>query len=138
MVTLPLDVEDLLAQSPGSPGAAMPAGIGHVHLKVSDVARAGDFYRSLGFEDQARLPSAAFVSAGGYHHHVGLNSWQSAGGRPAGEHAPGLRGVLFGLSGEQALAELASAAERSGEPQLRDGTVSISDPDGHALSFLAR
>jgi hypothetical protein len=46
--------------------------------------------------------------------------------------------VLFGLSGEQALADLASAAERSGEAQLRDGTVSISDPDGHALRFLAR
>ena len=65
MVTLPLDVEDLLAQSPGRPGAELPegTGIGHVHLKVSDVARADGFYRGLGFEDQAHLPSAAFVSA---------------------------------------------------------------------------
>ncbi|MCW3034126.1 MAG: Glyoxalase/bleomycin resistance protein/dioxygenase [Solirubrobacterales bacterium] len=140
MVTLPLDVEDLLAQSPGAPSATVPGGtgIGHVHLKVADVGRAGDFYRGLGFEDQARLPSAAFVSAGGYHHHVGLNSWQSAGGAAAGEDAPGLRGVLFALDGEQALAELASAAENVGGSQLRDGAVSISDPDGHALSFLAR
>jgi catechol 2,3-dioxygenase len=140
MVTLPLDVEDLLAQSPGAPAPAMQdgTGIGHVHLKVSDVGRANSFYRGLGFEDQARLPSAAFVSAGGYHHHVGLNSWQSAGGAPAGADAPGLRAVLFGLSGEQALAELASAAEGVGEAASRDGTVSVSDPDGIALSFAAR
>jgi catechol 2,3-dioxygenase len=139
MVTLPLDVEDLLGQSPGVPGAAMPkgTGIGHVHLKVSDVARAGDFYRGLGFEDQARLPSAAFVSAGGYHHHVGLNSWQSAGGRPAGEHAPGLREVRFGLGDERALADVANAAEALGEAELRDRRVSVEDPDGHSLSFVA-
>jgi catechol 2,3-dioxygenase len=140
MVTLPLDVEDLLAQSPGTPGAELPdgTGIGHVHLKVSDVARADGFYRGLGFEDQAHLPSAAFVSAGGYHHHVGLNSWQSAGGASAGEHAPGLREVMFGLGGEQALAEVASAAKSLGGADLHDGTVSVSDPDGHALSFTAR
>jgi catechol 2,3-dioxygenase len=140
MVTLPLDVEDLLAQSPGVPGAELPegTGIGHVHLKVSDVARADGFYRGLGFEDQARMPAAAFVSAGGYHHHVGLNSWQSAGGAPAGEHAPGLRGVLFGLAGEQALADVAGAAESLGGADLQDGTVSVDDPDGHALTFTAR
>jgi catechol 2,3-dioxygenase len=141
MVTLPLDVEDLLAQSPGAPAAEMPerTGIGHVHLKVSDVARADEFYRGLGFEDQARMPSAAFVSAGGYHHHVGLNSWQSAGGAPAGEDAPGLREVMFALGGgEQALADLASAASDQSRAQIGDGTVSLSDPDGTALSFLSR
>jgi catechol 2,3-dioxygenase len=84
------------------------------------------------------MPSAAYVSAGGYHHHVGLNSWQSAGGAPAGEHAPGLRAVRFELDGEQALAELESAAEQTGTAQQRDGAVSVSDPDGHALSFRAR
>ena len=61
----------------------MPAdtAIGHVHLKVSDVPRAVAFYRdALGLDEQARLPSAGFLSAGGYHHHVGVNSWQSQGG----------------------------------------------------------
>ena len=54
--------------------------VGHVHLKVADVPRATAFYRdALGFEEQAQLPSAAFLAAGGYHHHVGLNSWQSRG-----------------------------------------------------------
>lgn len=139
MVTLPLDVEDLLAQSPGAPGPTVQPGtaIGHVHLKVSDVARAERFYRDLGFEEQAQMPSAAFVSAGGYHHHVGLNSWQSAGGPPAGEDAPGLRQVLFGLGGEQALADLARTVELVGDAETTDGAVAVEDPDGTALRFLA-
>jgi catechol 2,3-dioxygenase len=58
--------------------------IGHVHLKVADLDRALGFYVGvLGFELQARMgPQAAFVSAGGYHHHIGLNTWQSAGASP--------------------------------------------------------
>jgi catechol 2,3-dioxygenase len=140
MVTLPLDVEDLLAQSHAAPGTSIDeqTTIGHVHLKVSDVERSDAFYTQLGFEEQARMPSAAFVAAGGYHHHVGLNSWQSAGGAPAGEDAPGLRHVRFDLAGAPALAELASVAAELGASAPRDGTLSLADPDGHALSFATR
>ncbi len=139
MFTAPLDIEDLLATSDGIPRAEIEDGtqIGHVHLKVADVGRADAFYRALGFEDQARLPSAAFVSAGGYHHHVGLNSWQSAGGSPAGEHAPGLREVRFELADEAAVEAVAQAAAESGA-EHRDGALEVRDPDGHALRFLAR
>ena len=58
--------------------------IGHVHLKVADLARALDFYCGvLGFQLTSRYgPQAAFVSAGGYHHHIGLNTWESRGGSP--------------------------------------------------------
>lgn len=58
--------------------------VGHVHLKVADLDRALGFYRDvLGFELTQRFgSSAAFLSAGGYHHHIGLNTWESAGGRP--------------------------------------------------------
>ncbi len=136
MVTLPLDVEDLVAQAPGPPGAAIDAGtgIGHVHLKVAEVSRAEAFYLGLGFERQAGMPSAAFVSAGGYHHHVGLNSWQSAGGRPPAADAPGLRRVSFELDavGLDALAAVAPTAQRDG------GGVELNDPDRHALEFRAR
>jgi catechol 2,3-dioxygenase len=73
---------------------SIPAGtrIGHVHLKVADIDRALAFYCGvLGFELQQRLgPSAAFISAGGYHHHIGLNTWESAGGDPP---APGTTGL---------------------------------------------
>jgi catechol 2,3-dioxygenase len=66
--------------------------IGHVHLKVADLQRALDFYCGvLGLELTQRFGnSAAFVSAGGYHHHIGLNTWESLGGKPP---APGTTGL---------------------------------------------
>jgi catechol 2,3-dioxygenase len=135
MVTLPLDVEDLLAQAAGAPPPSVPpgTGVGHVHLKVADVERAAAFYEGLGFAEQARLPSAAFVAAGGYHHHVGLNSWQSAGGAPSPAGAPDLRGVTFELSDAAALDELERAAGPAGRRE--DGVVTLRDPDGESLIF---
>lgn len=66
--------------------------IGHVHLKVSDLQKSLDFYCGLlGFEKMMLYGGqAAFISAGGYHHHIGLNTWQSKGAPPAPEFAPGL------------------------------------------------
>lgn len=66
--------------------------IGHVHLKVSDIDKALDFYCGvLGFELITKYgEQAAFISAGGYHHHIGLNTWESEGGTPAPKHHPGL------------------------------------------------
>lgn len=66
--------------------------IGHVHLKVADLERALKFYRDLlGFEVQQYYgENAAFLSAGGYHHHIGLNTWYSKNGQPAPRHAAGL------------------------------------------------
>jgi catechol 2,3-dioxygenase len=145
MFTRPLDVDDLLAQAPLEPPPQMEAEVvlGHVHLKVSDVPRAVAFYRDvLGFAEQAEMPSAAFLAAGGYHHHIGLNSWQSHGARPAADSAPGLRLIVFELSGPAALAALEgrlSDAQR-GERMVdrRPGRVYVSDPDGNRLVFIAR
>jgi len=66
--------------------------IGHVHLKVSNIQKSLDFYCGLlGFEKMAMYgDGAAFISAGGYHHHIGLNTWHSKGASPAPEYAPGL------------------------------------------------
>ena len=66
--------------------------IGHVHLKVADLQRSLDFYCGLlGFEMMMKISdSAAFISAGGYHHHIGLNTWHSKNSPPAPEHFPGL------------------------------------------------
>ncbi|HLB20545.1 MAG TPA: VOC family protein [Solirubrobacteraceae bacterium] len=150
MFTLPLDVDDLMAQSPGEPADAVApdTAIGHVHLKVADVPRADTFYRqALGFEEQAQLPSAAFVSAGGYHHHIGLNSWQSAGASPPPDTAPHLHAIEFQLAGGDELDALRrriadaapAAARRAGdaEAEAQDG-VTVADPDGNRLSFAAR
>ncbi len=142
MGTLALDLDDLLAQAEQGPDPkiATGTGIGHVHLKVADVPRATAFYRdALGLEEQAKLPSAAFLAAGGYHHHVGLNSWQSAGAAPAPDSAPGLRRVEFELSDHGALDALErTLADGSSEPvPERDAPneLSVRDPDGQALTF---
>ena len=85
--------------------------IGHVHLKVADLERALDFYRGvLGFELTQRYGSeAAFVSAGGYHHHIGLNTWQSRGGSPP---APGTTGLFHTAILYPTRAALADALHR--------------------------
>jgi catechol 2,3-dioxygenase len=140
MVTLPLDLEGLLAEAATdvTPAMGLGTGIGHVHLKVADVPRANAFYRdALGFEEQARLPSAAFLAAGGYHHHVGLNSWQSGGAEAAPDSAPGLRRIAFELSDSDALAALEQrVAETSAvSPSPSRGHLALRDPDGQLLTF---
>jgi len=143
MLTLPLDLDDLLAQSSEPPTDAIdPASsVGHVHLKVADVPRAAAFYGgTLGFEEQATLPSAAFLSAGGYHHHVGMNSWQSEGASAAADSAPGLRLVEFELGGPDALEALErDFADEPSTPPVRgeDGALSVRDPDGQLLAFTS-
>lgn len=92
-----------MANRPIHPGAD----IGHVHLKVADLDRALRFYRDvLGFEETQRLGhSAAFVSAGGYHHHIGLNTWESQGGTPPPPGATGLYHVAIRYPTRAALAD---------------------------------
>src|SRR5919109_1515059 len=91
----PLDFDSLLATVEGEePAAQVGDGLrmGHLHLHVGDIDRGLAFYRDvLGFELQANLGSAAFVSAGGYHHHLGFNVWNGRGVGPAPEHTVGLR-----------------------------------------------
>jgi catechol 2,3-dioxygenase len=141
LVTLPLDLDDLLAQSPLEEVPAMPgaANLGHVHLKVSDVARASAFYRdTLGFQEQASMPSASFLAAGGYHHHIGLNSWQSRGAGPPSEQAPGLREVVFELAGAEPLARLQQRLAAAREPlDSESGRLHLRDPDANRLTVAA-
>jgi catechol 2,3-dioxygenase len=81
--------------------------IGHVHLKVADLDRAVGFWRDvLGFELQARLgDQAAFLSAGGYHHHIGLNTWESSGGTPPPPGTTGLYHVAVRYPDRATLAD---------------------------------
>ena len=95
------------ASQPIDPGVR----IGHVHLKVADLDRALAFYCGvLGFEVIQRYgPQAAFISAGGYHHHIGLNTWESAGGRPPD---PGMTGLYHVAILYPTRAKLADALRR--------------------------
>jgi catechol 2,3-dioxygenase len=84
--------------------------IGHVHLKVADLNRAIEFYRdTLGFDLLLNFGTAAFLSAGGYHHHIGLNTWESQGGSPP---APGTTGLYHFAINYPARRDLATALVR--------------------------
>jgi catechol 2,3-dioxygenase len=102
--------------------------IGHVHLKVADLDRALRFYQGvLGFELTQRYgPGAAFVSAGGYHHHIGLNTWESLGGAPPPPGATGLYHVAIRYPTRAALAD---ALRR-----LVEAGVSLDGASDHGVS----
>ena len=102
MVTEPLDLQDLAAAGPAAPRAPEGTDIGHVHLKVSDLPRAEEFWvGDLGFDVMHRYGTdAAFVATGGYHHHVGLNTWMSRGATVGPPDAAGLDRVVFATDGE--------------------------------------
>ncbi|MBB5233941.1 VOC family protein [Deinococcus budaensis] len=141
MASDPIDVAGLLNEpGAGQPFAGLPDGtvMGHVHLRVSDLEATEAFYRSvLGFDVVARWPGALFVSVGGYHHHLGLNAWQSAGGRPAPEGTARLEGVTFTLPQETDLDPLAGRLEAAGVPFTREaGRLEVRDPAGTRLTFL--
>src|SRR5882757_1608329 len=90
--------------------------IGHVHLKVADLERALAFYCGvLGFELMQRFGSeAAFISAGGYHHHIGLNTWESAGGSPPAPGSTGLYHVAIRYPDRATLADALRRLNRAG------------------------
>jgi catechol 2,3-dioxygenase len=98
--------------------------IGHVHLKVADLERAIGFYRDLlGFDLITNMGTAAFLSAGGYHHHIGLNTWESEGGTPP---APGTTGLYHFAINYPARRDLAAALKR-----LLDGGWGIDGASDH-------
>ncbi len=119
--------------------------IGHVHLKVSDLERSVEFYTNvLGFEITARMgSSAAFLSAGGYHHHIGLNTWESYKGAPPPSGSTGLYHVAIVLPSRK---ELARAVQRLEEHGYQiDGAadhgvseaIYLRDPDENGLELYA-
>jgi catechol 2,3-dioxygenase len=117
--------------------------IGHVHLKVADLERALAFYCGvLGFGVTQRLgDEAAFVSAGGYHHHIGLNTWESRGGPPPPPGTTGLYHVAIRYPTRAALADALRRLEAAGIPLdgASDHGVSealyLRDPDGNGLEL---
>ncbi len=117
--------------------------IGHIHLKVSDLERALAFYRDvLGFQLTQRYGrQAAFLSAGGYHHHIGLNTWESAGGSPPPAGATGLYHVAILYPSRADLADALRRLLAAGIPLegAADHGVSealyLRDPDGNGVEL---
>ena len=146
LTTFPLDVDDLLGELDDA-GAGqfdgLPDGtiVGHTHLRVADVPRTVAFYGDvLGFPLMAQLRDmAAFHGAGGYHHHVGANIWESAGAQPAPPGAATLRHATILLPDEAERARVAARVADAGqEPEQRDDGVLVRDPSGNRLLLAAR
>ncbi|MGH2894545.1 MAG: VOC family protein [Solirubrobacteraceae bacterium] len=146
MATLPLDLRrlaDELAAADG-PQATVPGAtaMGHVHLQVASIPDAEAFYHGvLGFGVTTRgYPGALFVSAGGYHHHLGLNTWHSAGSGPAAPGAVGLRSyevVLPDRSELDRVLDRVRAAGLSPVSESADSAV-VRDPSGNLVVLLCR
>ena len=136
MFTRALDLDGLLATAAGDEPprhAGRGLRMGHVHLHVGDLAAARDFYAGvLGFEEMTTYPGALFVAAGGYHHHVGLNTWRGEGVGPAPSGTVGLREWTLELDSD-ALAALRARLAAAG---LGDGDVAA-DPSGNRVRITA-
>ena len=114
--------------------------MGHVHLQVADVPESVRFYRDvLGFDLMAELMgSAAFLGAGGYHHHVGANIWHSRGASPAPAGTARLRHATIVLPDVEARDRVAARVADAGQaPEARDGGVLVRDPSGIDLLLAA-
>jgi catechol 2,3-dioxygenase len=146
MATLALDLRAIIAElganPPPQPTVAPGTRIGHVHLQVADVDAAEAFYHGvLGFDISVRgYPGALFVSAGGYHHHLGLNTWHSRGSAPAAPGSVGLRSyqVLLPDAAElhRLLARLRAAAIDVDVDST--GAAGVRDPSGNLVILRCR
>ena len=141
LTTMPLDVQSLFGELDDpvtEPFDGLPDGtvMGHVHLRVADVPATVEFYNGvLGMGVMAQLgPAAAFLSAGGYHHHVGANTWESRGAGAAGEGYATLRHAAIVLPDVEERDRVAGRVADAGqEPEVREDGVLVRDPAQNAL-----
>jgi catechol 2,3-dioxygenase len=146
LTSLPLDVQNLLGElgDPESePFDGLPAGtaMGHVHLRVARIPDTIEFYRDvLGMDLTAALGSqAAFLSAGGYHHHIGANTWESTDATPPPEGSAALRHATIVLPTAEARDEVVRRVADAGqEPEETQDGPALRDPSGNRLVLVAR
>jgi catechol 2,3-dioxygenase len=138
----PLDLNALLA-TVGNETPPAQAGeglrVGHVHLHVGDVDEGLAFYRdAIGFDERANIGSAAFVSAGGYHHHLGFNTWRGEGVAPPPPHTVGLRHWTVVLPSADDVSAVRSGLQDAGvEVEALETGFRVRDPWGTAVAILA-
>ena len=140
----PIDLEELFSHlgKDDRPEAPMPAEttMGHVHLHVADVKEALRFYHDLvGFDIMGEVPGVGFVSAGGYHHHVGLNTWAGRGARPAPPGSAGLRQFTIEVPTKRDLDDVVGRLEHGDvEVSEASGGYVASDPSANHVQITAR
>jgi catechol 2,3-dioxygenase len=139
MGTGPVDTQGMMAEAEreGKPWEGMPTGtrLGHMHLQVRDIAEARTFYvDTLGFDIVAEHPTALFVSAGGYHHHVGMNVWHSKDAGSAPENSVRLKHFTVELPSVEAEAQVIQRLDAVGHPhQAKQDGVWVYDPSGNSV-----
>ena len=140
MTTIPLNVEDLLLAGGKADWAGMPAGtrIGHVHLHVGDIEQAAVFYHNaLGLDKQVwNYPGALFLSAGGYHHHLGTNTWARGAPSASDDDAKLIEWQLV-LPNVADVSAAGSSLERVTKVRPESGSALVADPWGTQLRLLA-
>jgi catechol 2,3-dioxygenase len=145
MGTEALDYQGILAELENDPspwtGLRPDTTLGHIHLHVAHLPEAQAFYeRALGLDTMVDLPgSAAFLSAGGYHHHVGINTWNGVGAPPPPPDAVGLRYFTVQLPNEEEQARLVARLEKADVPfETREDGLFVQDPSQNGLVFTVR
>lgn len=144
MATDPVDVADLLQAAGDTPWRGMPAGttIGHVHLHVGDITRSAEFFsETLGFDRMVwHYPGALFLAAGGYHHHLGTNTWAGAGAALPEEDDARLLEWTIELPDMDNLAALEASLKQAGVASERaaKGELLTQDPWGTAIRMRVR
>jgi len=141
ITTDPLDIDDILREAPASadyPGAPAGMRIGHVHLRVGDVALAEAFYRDgLGLDVTRRRHGASFMSSGRYHHHIAANVWHSAGSGRRDPQRAGLSWLAFESAGSGTSAHMKERLSQSGVALTASADVlEMADPWGTRLRIV--
>ena len=143
MATDPLDVDGLIREAGDAPWAGMPSGtvMGHVHLRVGDLTRGSAFYSgALGFDRMVwQYPGALFLAAGGYHHHLGTNTWAGEDAVPPGGDEAQLQEWTIELPDVAAIEAAGESLTREGHPAERDdqGSLVTRDPWGTQVRLRA-
>lgn len=145
MATDPIDLNGVLAELEGvsEPWAGLHPDtvLGHMHLHVSDLPQAEAFYHEvLGFDLMVRYgPSASFLSAGGYHHHIGINTWAGVGAPPPPPDATGLRWYVIRLPDSEELAKVVDRVRSAGlEPEEQQRGLLVRDPAQNGILLTDR
>lgn len=137
MASDPIDLYALMDDGKNATWDTLPAGttVGHIHLRVGDISQAEHFYHDvLGFDVMAQMPGALFLSAGGYHHHIGMNTWESRGTGPAPQNTAGLQSFVIALANREALVEVRTRLAANNIPIQEQGdNIIVADPWGNQV-----